>query len=65
MNYQQALQAHIMTLPPALRLKALTSTTVESCMAQIRSGHRAEAAYSEALREIEAGKRANKGKRGF
>lgn len=65
MNYHQALVSHINTLPPALRLRALTSPVMESCISQIRSGQRAEEAYNEAMAEIEAERRVNQGRRGF
>ena len=65
MNYHQQLIAHINTLPPALRLRALTSPVVDSCISQMRDGQRVEAAYNEAMAEIEAEQKANQGKRGF
>lgn len=53
------------SLPPALRLWALTNDGIAAAVERIRAGNQPAAAYAEIVREVEGQRKVRQGRRGF
>lgn len=62
--YQQWLE-YYNSLPPALRLWALTNDSIAAAVGRIRAGNQPAAAYADIVREVESQRKASQGRRGF